>query len=194
MGTTGYVKPLRKKLDIDETWRGILWFTVMEFLHPGDVDAGTLGLPHCAFVRDSDDYVWYCILSALSHNEFVVSGRAMHEGRGLRLWVTSRMEDGEHVDPLGPSKYASRTVILALDGILRVLEVSVGNLSAWRYYISLQQLDKEVGVEVLVYPRGNSFMAKVCKRLYERLPDDSVYTVNPALAFGEYLNIDWEEP
>jgi hypothetical protein len=169
--------------------------TVLDFLYPGDADNNKPGLPNCAYVRDSDDFVWYCILSALSHNELAVRGRAMHEGRGLRLWVTSRLGDNsERVDPLGPSKYALRTVIMALDGILRVLEVSVGDLSAWRYYVSLQQLDKEVGVEVLVYPRGNSFMARVCKRLYERMPDDSVYTINPARAFGGYLNIDWEEP
>jgi hypothetical protein len=183
------------KMDVDMEWRINMWFTVMDFLRPGQFPKDEkCSIPHCATVRDKDDYTWFCILSALSHNELVVSGRAMHEGRGLRLWVTNCKDDGAYIDPIGPSDYAMRTVVMALDGVVRILELSAGGLGAWHYTISLQQHSKDVGLEIIVYPRGNSFMARVCKRLYARLPDDSVYTVNPALAFGGYLNIDWEEP
>lgn len=177
--------------NVNLEWRENMWFTVIDFLLPG---RARNTLPPCVSVRDKDDYTWFCILSALSHHDFVVTGRAMHAGRGLRLWVTNAKENEYPPGPNGPTPYAMRTAVCALDGIVRILNLSAGVLGAWNYTVSLQQHSKEVGLEIIVYPRRDSFMARICKRLYAQYADDTIYTVNPSLAFGEFLNIDWSEP
>lgn len=189
-------------MDVDLAWRQQMWTEVMNFLRPGHVSPNILAyrddLPDYAKGLDLDVFVWLCVLSVLSHHDAVVNARTMHEGRGLRLWVTNCKDSEMGPSHTGPSNYATHIAAMMLGGIAQILQLGAGGMGAWSYTVSLQQRSNDVGVEIIVYPRHDSFMAQICKEFYKEFRDETGYTVNPALRFGKYqqpgaLMIDWEK-